>query len=128
MCIRDSDKAGGWRGHRDAQDAHIGFLFRIGQCIGIVIRCQQNFDELAIQNGLAGGAIQRAIEGEDAAECGCWIGGVGRFAAIRAAATHRHAARVGVLDEPAGRQLELAHAFPRGIGIGNVVVAELLAL
>ena len=40
----------------------------------------------------------------------------------------RHAARVGVLDDHAGALVEARHALPRRVGVGDVVVAELLAL
>jgi hypothetical protein len=35
---------------------------------------------------------------------------------------------IRVLDDDAGRLFELAHAFPGGVGVGDVVVAEFLAL
>lgn len=40
----------------------------------------------------------------------------------------RHAARVGVFDDHAGRLGELFHAFQRGVGIGDVVIRQRLAL
>ena len=41
---------------------------------------------------------------------------------------HGHAAGVGVLDDDAGGRLEAARAFPGGIGVGDVVVRQFLAL
>src|SRR5690606_26132090 len=40
----------------------------------------------------------------------------------------RHAAGVGVLDDDAGGSVEAARAFPGGVGVGDVVVRQLLAL
>ena len=39
-----------------------------------------------------------------------------------------HAAGIRVLDNHAGRHLETAHAFPGGVGVGDIVVRQLLAL
>ena len=40
----------------------------------------------------------------------------------------RDAAGIGVLDDDAGRLGELPHALERGVGVGDVVERELLAL
>jgi hypothetical protein len=41
---------------------------------------------------------------------------------------HGHAAGVGVLDDHAGGRVKALDAFPGGVGVGDVVVGELLAL
>src|SRR5690606_37958448 len=68
----------------------------------------------------------------DAAEGRFAVGGVGQVIGLADAALvfrhHRHAAGVGVLDDHAGRLDEALHAFQRGVGVGNVVVGQLLAL
>ena len=94
-------------------------------------RCEggshQHLDEL-LDDQLCCGLVQRAVERNDAAK------GAGRVSLERLAVgvggifAYRHAAGVGVLDDDTGRCLELLDAFPRGVGVGDVVVAELLAL
>jgi hypothetical protein len=68
------------------------------------------------------------FERDDAAEGRGGVGGVGGFVGVRTAGAFGDAAGVGVFDDHAGRRFELAYAFPRGVGVGEIVVAELLAL
>ncbi len=95
-------------------------------------RRDDHLDELTIDDGLGGLAVQLTIEGDDAAECRLAVGGVGQFIGLADAAfvfrNHRDAARVGVLDDDAGRLDEALHALQRRVGIGDVVEGQLLAL
>src|SRR5690606_2898379 len=81
-----------------------------------------------VEDVLRRGRVERAVEGDDAAEGTGRVGGVGPLVGLAAAAAHRHAAGAGVLDDHAGGRVELAHAFPGRIGVGDVVVARLLAV
>ncbi|KAG1250439.1 hypothetical protein G6F68_012801 [Rhizopus microsporus] len=90
---------------RDAQHAHVGLLLRVFQRGRLVVRGNQHFDELAVQDHLGGGGVQRFVEGDDAAEGAGRVGGVGQLVGIAVAGTDGHAARVGVLDDDAGRRL-----------------------
>ena len=72
--------------------------------------------------------IHRPVEGHDAAEGAGGIGLQGLRVGLDQVGAHRHAARVGVLHDHAGRRVEALHALPGGVGVGDVVVRELLAL
>ncbi|MNS60777.1 hypothetical protein D3C72_937880 [compost metagenome] len=113
---------------RDAQHAHVGLLLRVFQRGRFVIRGDQYFHELAVEDHLRSRSVERLVEGDDAAESAGRVGGIGQFVGIAIAGTNGHAARVGMLDDDTGRRIELAHAFPCRIGIGQVVVAQFLAL
>src|SRR5690606_24280918 len=85
------------------EQAHIGlggYHFAGG---GTDFRGDDHFDELTVDDGLGGFAIQLAVEGDDAAEGGFGIGGVGQIVGLADAAfvfrNHGHAARVGMLDD-----------------------------
>ena len=114
------------------QQAHVGLGGHHGTGFGGDLRCDDHFDELALDDGLGGFAVQLAVEGDDAAEGGFAVGGVGQVVGLADAAFvlrhHGHAARVGMLDDHAGRLDEALHAFQRGVGVGHVVVGEFLAL
>ena len=114
-------------GHRHFQQAHVGLVLHDGQGILAEAGSQQHFDEL-LGHGLGGVAVDRAVEGDDAAEGRGGIGREGAPVGLQRAVTNGHAAGVGVLDDDAGRLLEGLHAFPGGIGISDVVVGQLLAL
>ncbi len=90
------------------------------------------FNELTIDDGLGGLGVQFAVEGDDAAERRLGVGGVGQFVGLANAAfgvrADGHAARVGVLDDHAGRLDEALDAFQRSVGVGHVVVGQLFAL
>ena len=88
-----------------------------------------HFHELAIDDGLRGLAVQTLVEGDDAAEGGFRIGLIGAVIRLQQAGAVGDAAGVGVLDDDAGRAVvELLDAFEGGVGVGDVVVAEFLAL
>src|SRR5690606_5874787 len=83
------------------QQAHVGFGGdHVAGGLGD-FRGDDHFDELALDDGLGGFAVQLAVEGDDAAEGGFRIGGVGQVVGLADAAFfiggYGHAARVGVL-------------------------------
>ena len=88
-----------------------------------------HFDELALDDGLRRCRIQFAIEGDDAAKSRFRIGLVGAVIGVQQVLAIGNAARIGVLDDDAGRfGVELLDAFQGRIGIGDVVVGQFLAL
>ena len=114
-------------GHGHFQQAHVGLVLHDGQGVLAEAGGQQHFDEL-LGHGLGSVAVDRAVEGDDAAEGRGGIGREGAPVGLQRAVTNGHAAGVGVLDDDACRLLEGLHAFPGGIGISDVVVGQLLAL
>ena len=114
------------------EQAHVGLGGHHFTGGGADFRGDDHFDELTLDDGLGGFAIQLAVEGDDAAECRLGIGGVGQVVGLADAAFvfryHGHAAGVGVLDDDAGRLDEALHAFQRGVGVGDVVERQFLAL
>ena len=73
-------------------------------------------------------AIDFAIEGDDAAKGRGGVGAESLGIGVGCFGSNRHAAGVGVLDDDAGWGFKTFYTFPSGIGVGNIVVAELLAL
>ena len=74
-------------------------------------------------------SVKLAIERDDAAERRLRVGLEGAVVGGAERIGLGDAARVGVLDDDAGGPLgELLHAFERGVGVGDVVVGQLLAL
>src|SRR5690606_1313714 len=55
---------------RDLQHPYVLFGGEDFECFGIVGGRQQHFDELLRSDGLRGGDVNRAVEGNDAAESG----------------------------------------------------------
>ncbi len=85
--------------------------------------------ELARADGLGGGAVQRLIHRDDAAEGGLRVRGEGPLVGLQQGRADGHAAGVGVLDDDAGRPLvELLDALQGRVRVADVVVGELLAL
>ncbi|CSF45773.1 Uncharacterised protein [Shigella sonnei] len=87
-------------------------------------RRNNHFDKLTRNDGLCGFRIQLAVKGNDAAECGGWVGFVRAIVSIKNGIADSHAARVGVLHNHTCRLGELFHALQRRIGIGDVVIRE----
>ena len=82
-------------------------------------------------NRLGRFGVERAVERDDAAEGGGLVAGQRLSVGDEQAATFRHAARIGVLDDHAGRGalgVELGHAFIGRVGVVDVVVRQLLSL
>ena len=74
------------------------------------------------------GDIQRLVECNDAAKGRDRTGRTRPLTGFQRGIPESHAARLGLLDDPAGGRLaECLDAFQRGIGIGNIVVAQFLA-
>ena len=114
------------------EQAHVGFA---GDDVARGLRdpgCDDHLDELTLDDGLGGFAVQLAVEGDDAAERRLAVGGVGQIVGLADAAFifryHGDAAGVGMLDDHAGRLGEALHALQRGVGVGHVVERQLLAL
>ena len=114
------------------EQAHVGLGGDDFAGFGADGRGDDDFDELALDDGAGGFTVQLAVEGDDATEGRFAVGGIGQVISLADAAFvlrhHGHAAGVGVLDDDAGRLDEALHAFKRGIGVGDVVERQLLAL
>ena len=114
------------------KQAHVGFGSDDGARFSTDFRRDDHFDELTVDDRLGGGGVQLAVEGDDAAEGRFGVGGVGQFVGLANAAFavqgHGHAARVGVLDDHAGRLDEALHALKGSIGVSHVVERQLFAL
>src|SRR5690606_17234575 len=67
-------------------------------------------------------------EGEDAAKGGFRISGKGQFVGLVNGAGAGNAAGVRVLDDHAGGRIKLLYRFQRGVGVGDVVVGQFLAV
>src|SRR5690606_13060144 len=91
-----------------------------------------DLDKLALDDGLGRLGIQFTVEGDNAAEGRFAVGGKGQLVGLADAAVgfryHGHTAGVGVLDDDTGRLAEALHTLQRRIGVGHVVVGQLLAL
>src|SRR3546814_805380 len=107
------------------EQAHVGFA---GDDVARGLRdpgCDDHLDELALDDGLGGFAVQLAVEGDDAAKGRLAVGGVGQVIGLADAAFifryHSHAARVGMLDDYAGRLGKALHALPdrKSVGLGK---------
>ena len=109
------------------QHAHIGFGFENFQGFRRVSRRHQNFDKL-FTDLLSCGCVDDAVQCNDAAKRRSRIC-LKRFAVrLERIRAHSHPTRIGVLHDHAGRFRKALHAFPSGIGIGNVVVGQFFAL
>ena len=94
---------------------------------GVVVGRDQHLDELP-GDRLRRRAVQPAVHRDDAAERADRIAGEGALVGLDHGPPHRHAAGVGVLDDHAGGDLELAHDTAGGVEVEEVVVRELPAL
>src|SRR5690606_39020392 len=114
------------------EQTHVGFGRDHFAGFGADAGGNDDLDELALDDGAGGGSVQLAVEGNDAAEGRLAVGSKGHVIGLADAAfvfgNHSHTAGVGVLDDDAGRLGETLHAFQGGIGVGDVVVGQLLAL
>ena len=88
-----------------------------------------DFNELPLDDGLRRRRVERAVEGDDAAERGGGVGGVRAIIGFERRRSLGHPARVGVLDDHAGRRIDKGlDAFQRGVSVGDIVERQLLAL
>lgn len=115
------------RGQSDLHQAHIDLGLEDFQGFGAEIGGHQHFDEL-LGHGFGSGLVHGTVEGDDAAEGAGGVGLEGLGVGFEGARTHGHAAGVGVLDDHAGRGVKALDAFPGRIGVGDIVVAQFLAL
>ena len=111
----------------DLQHAHIGLGLEHGQRFGRVGRRHQHLDELLgdLQSRID---IQRTVQRDDAAESRGRVGLEGAAVGVQRVRAQCHAAGVGVLHDDAGGRVKTLDAFPGGVGVGDVVVAQFLAL
>src|SRR5690554_31536 len=91
-------------------------------------RGDDDFHELAVNDGLGGFGVQFPVEGDDAAKGRGGVGSKGQVIGLQNIGTDGHATGVGVFDDHTGRIGEGLHAFQGGVGVGHVVVAQFLAL
>ena len=79
---------------------------------------------------LGGGGVERAVDGDDSAEGRNAVAGERLAPGVEQVVARGDAARVGVLDDDDGRRsvAKLGGQLERGVGVVQIVVAELLAL
>ena len=112
------------------QHAQVGALGHALERLVGVARGDDNLDELLV---LIGKVLDQlignlAVAGDDAAEGALGIAGEGAVVGGRDVLGNGGAAGVLMLEDHAGRLVELADQVPSGVGIQIVVVAERLAL
>ena len=112
------------------QHAQVGTLGHALERLGSVARGDDNLDELLV---LIGKVLDQlignlAVAGDDAAEGALGIAGKSAVVGSRDVLGNGGTAGVLVLEDYAGRLVELADQVPSGVGIQIVVVAERLAL
>ena len=114
------------------EQANVGFGGDGGAGLSADARGDDYLNKLTFNDGGGSVAVQLTVEGDDAAEGGFAVGCPGQVIGLADAAfIFRHngnAARIGVLDDNAGRFGEALDAFQRGVGVCNVVVGQLFAL
>src|SRR5690606_5896113 len=118
----------GCRQYPAHQQAHV-FLFRNDFADTIRhARRDDHFDELTVDDGFRGRRIEFTVEGDNAAEGGFGVRRKGQIVSFANGFGDCDTAWVCVFDDDAGRLVELFYAFECGVGIGDVVVRQLLAL
>ena len=103
------------------KQAHI---FLGGNCFGSFgryFRCDDYFGELLVDNQLCGVGIQFAVEGDNTAKGGFWIGCKSQLVSGLDVSRNGNAAGVGVFNDDAGGLVKQFDGFQCGVGIGNVV-------
>ena len=118
-------------GGKGSADQHpdVGFRSRCGQ--GRVVHGwgDDHFHELLLQHCLHGVGVELPVEGDDAAKGGLGVRSERTLVCVQQISRHRDAAGVGMLDDHTRRSvMELLYATQSGIGIGDVVVGQRLAL
>jgi len=111
----------------DGEQAEVLLGGEQGEGLGAVGGGGDGFDEGLGDFG-GGIGIEFAVEGEHTAEGADGVGGEGLAVAVGEGGGGGAAARVGVLDDGAGGEVEFGDELPGGIEIDKVVVAEFLAL
>ena len=112
------------------QHAQVGALSHALERLIGVARGDDDLDELLVLIGKVLNQLKGnlAVAGDDAAEGALGIAGEGAVVGSRNVLGHGGAAGVLVLEDHAGRLVELADQVPSGVGVQIVVVAERLAL
>ena len=114
-------------GQRDLEQAHIGLRLEHFQRFGREVGRHQHLDEL-LADLRSGRAVDHAVERDDAAKGAGRVGLESLAVGAECIQAHGHAAGIGMLDDHTGSGLEALDALPGSVGVGNVVVRELLAL
>ena len=113
-----------------SQHAQVGTLAHALKRLGSVARGDDNLDELLVLIGKVLNQLigNLTVAGDDAAEGALGIAGEGAVVGSRNILGNGRTAGILVLEDHAGRLVELADQVPGGVGIQIVVVAERLAL
>src|SRR5690554_1487355 len=110
------------------QQAHVLFGRDNVDRLGGHARGDDHLHKLTVHNGLGRGRVQFAVERDDTAKSRGGIGSEGQIVGLPDVAANGDAAGVGMFDNHAGRVRKRLDAFQCGVGIGDVVKAQLLAL
>ena len=100
---------------------------RISRAAGVGLGRDDDLDK-DFRDRLGGGGVERAVERDDAAERADRVAGERLVPGLAQARADRGAARVGVLDDRDRRLGEFGDQLVGGVGVGVVVVGQLLAL
>ena len=113
-----------------SQHAQVGTLSHAFECLIGVARGDDDLDELLVLIGKVLNQLKGnlAVAGDDAAEGALGIAGESAVVGGRDVLGNGGTAGVLMLEDHAGRLVELADQVPSGIGVQIVVVAERLAL
>ena len=113
-----------------SQHAQVGALGHALECLGGIARGDDDLDELLVLVGEVLNQLKGnlAVAGDDAAEGALGITGESAVVGGRDVLGNGGTAGVLMLEDHAGRLVELADQVPSGVGIQIVVVAERLAL
>ena len=113
-----------------SQHAQVGALGHALERLGGVTRRDDDLDELLVLVGKVLNQLKGnlAVAGDDAAKGALGIAGKGAVVGSRDILGNGGTAGVLMLEDHAGRLVELADQVPSGVGVQIVVVAERLAL
>ena len=113
-----------------SQHAQVGALGHALERLIGVARGDDDLDKLLVLIGKVLNQLKGnlAVAGDDAAEGALGIAGKSAVVGGRDVLGNGGTARVLMLEDHAGRLVELAHQVPSGVGVQIVVVAERLAL
>src|SRR5690606_32192660 len=95
---------------------------------GLHVGGDDDLDELALDDALRGLGVERAVEGNDAAEGTGRIAGISALVGFGDVVRQRDPAGIGVLDDDASWLGKGLDALQRGIGVGDVVEGQRLTL
>src|SRR5262249_4512364 len=72
--------------------------------------------------------VKYTVEGDDAPERRCRVGGIRLAIGLGWRCSHGRAAGIGMLDDHASRLIQTLDTLPGRIGVGNIVIGKLLPL